>query len=102
MAKIKLNGPFAEITGTMGDFYFRKGKKKGEVILAKRPGKSKKSSKAQRANWDRFSEASDYATLALADPELCAHYEAEARKQDLQPRNVAMADYLKGKNLLSK
>ena len=52
--------------------------------------------------WDRFTEASDDATLALADPEICAHYEAEARKQDLQPRNVAMADYIKGKNLLSK
>ncbi len=102
MAKVKLTGLLVEISGTMGDYYFRKGKKDGEVILAKRPGKSKKPSKAQQDHWDRFSEASDYAALALADPELCAHYEAEARKQDLQPRNVAIADYLKGKNLLSK
>ena len=102
MAKIKLNGPFAEISGTMGDFVFRKGKKEGEVILAKRPRKSKKPSTAQQAQWDRFTVAAAYATLALADPELCAHYEAEAAKQDLQPRNVAMSDYLTGKNLLSK
>jgi hypothetical protein len=101
MTKVKLNSLIAEISGTMGDFYFRKGKKEGEVILAKRPGKSKKPSKAQKAHWDRFSEASDYATAALADPELYAHYEAEARKQDLLPRNVAMSDYLNGKNLLS-
>jgi hypothetical protein len=102
MAKVKLNPPFIEISGAMGDFVFRKGKKEGEAILAKRPKKSKKPSKAQQDHWDRFTEASDYATLALADPEFCAHYEAEARKQDLQPRNVAMSDYLNGKNLLSK
>ena len=69
MAKVKLPGLIVEISGTMGDYYFRKGKKKGEAILAKRPGKSKKPSKAQRAHWDRFTEASDYATLALADPD---------------------------------
>ena len=102
MTKVKLTGLIVEISGTMGDFYFRKGKKEGEVILAKRPGKSNKPSKAQQAHWDRFTEASDYATAALADPELCAYYEARARKQDLLPRNVAMSDYLKGKNLLSK
>jgi hypothetical protein len=41
MAKVKLTGLIVEISGTMGDFYFRKGKKEGEVILAKRPGKPK-------------------------------------------------------------
>lgn len=102
MAKIKLNPLFAELSGTMGDFVFRKGKKEGEVILAMRPGKSKKPSQAQQDQWDRFTAAADYATVALADPELCAYYEAEARKQDLQPRNVAMSDYLNGKNLLSR
>ena len=86
----------------MGDFYFRKGKKDGEVILATRPKKPKKPSKAQRAQWDHLREASAYATAALADPELRAHYEAEARKLDLLPRNVAVQDYFKGKNLLSK
>ena len=102
MAKVKLNPPFIELSGTLGDFVFRKGKKEGEVILAKRPKKSKKPSKAQKAHWDRFTVAAAYATLALADPELCAYYEAEAAKRDLQPRNVAMQDYLNGKNLLSK
>ena len=97
MTKVKLASFIEELSGTMGDFYFRKGKKKGEVILAKRPGKAKKPSKAQQDQWDRFTEASDYATLALADPELCAHYEAKARKLNMQPRNVAMSDYLTGK-----
>jgi hypothetical protein len=102
MAKIKLKAPFTEISGTLGDYVFRKGKKDGEVILAKRPKKSEKPSKAQKAHWDRFTEAADYATAALADPDLCAYYEAKAARLDLQPRNVAMADYLNGKNLLLK
>jgi len=102
MAKVKLNAPFTEISGAMGDYVFKKGKKEGEVILAKRPRKPEKPSKAQKARWDLFTEAADYATAALADPELCAYYEAQAKKQDLQPRNVAMSDYLNGKNLLAK
>jgi hypothetical protein len=102
MAKVKLNSPIAEISGTMGDFVFRKGKKPGEAILARRPRRTKKPSKALQAQWDRFTAASDYATAASADPELAAYYQAEAAKQDLQPRNVAIADYLNGKNLLSK
>jgi len=102
MAKVKLPPFIDEISGKMGDFYFRKGKKDGEVILAKCPTKPKKPSKAQKAQWDRLSEASAYATAALADPELCAYYEAEARKLDLFPRNVAVQDYFKGRNLLSK
>ena len=96
---------FQKITflgGTMGDFVFRKTKKEGEAILATRAAKSRKPSKAQQAQWDRFTEASAYATGARANPEVWAHYEAEARILDLQPRNVAMADYLNGKNLLSK
>jgi hypothetical protein len=36
MAKIKLNSSFAEISGTLGDFVFTKGRKEGEVILAER------------------------------------------------------------------
>ena len=113
MAKVKLKAPFTEISGKMGDFVFKKGKKEGEVILAKRPRKSKKPSKAQQAQWDRFTAVASYATAAfakhpraklsgMADPDLCAYYEAEAAKQDLQPRNVAMSDYLNGKNLLAK
>ena len=102
MAKVKLNGPFAEISGAMGDFVFKKGKKEGEVILAKRPKKSKKPSKAQKAQWDRFAEASAYAREAKTNPEVWAYYEAEARKLNLQTHIVAMTDYLNGKNLLSK
>jgi hypothetical protein len=102
MAKVKLNGPFAEISGSMGDFVFRKGKKEGEAILAKRPKKSTKPSKAQQAQWDRFTEASVYAREAKANPEVWAYYEAEAQKLGLQTHIAAMTGYLNGKNLLSK
>ena len=102
MAKVKLNPLIAAISGKMGDFYFRKSKKKGEVVLAACPKKPKKPSKAQKAHWDQLTEAADYATAALADPELYAYYEAQAAKQHLQPRNVAISDYFKGKNLLAR
>jgi hypothetical protein len=102
MAKVKLVPFIAEISGTMGDFVFKKGKKEGEAILAKRPKKPKKPSKAQQAQWDRFTEASAYAREAKADPEVWAYYEAEAQKLDMQSHILAMTDYLNGKNLLSK
>ena len=71
---------------------------KGKNLLSKKP------CQAQKAHWDRFTEAANYAIAALADPDLCAYYEAEAARcaQNLQPRNVAMADYLNGKSLFSK
>ena len=101
MTKVKLNPLITEISGTMGDFVFRKGKKEGEAVLAKRPDKSKATA-AQRAHWDRFVQASDYAAAAKQDPEVWAHYQAEARRLDLPPRQLAMTDYLNGKNLLSE
>ena len=77
-------------------------KKEGKAGLSRPTKKTKKPSKAQQAEWDRIVEAASYAAAALTDPKLCAYYEAEARKLDMQPRNVAIADFLDGKNLLSK
>ena len=102
MAKVKLNALINEISGTTGDFVFRKTKKKGEAILAIRPKKPRKRSQAQQNQLDRFSEASTYADAAKEDPEVWAHYEAKAKKLDMQPRLVAISDYLNGKNLLAK
>jgi hypothetical protein len=80
----------------------QKNEKAGKARLS-RPRKGiRKPSKAQQAQWDCIIEAAAYAATALADPELCADYEAEAKKLDMQPRHVAIADYLHRKNLLSK
>jgi|GEM_PF-6702220 hypothetical protein len=70
MTKVKLAPFIEELSGTMGDFYFRRTKKKGEAVLAKRPRKPKRPSTAQQAHWDRFTDAAAYATAALANPEL--------------------------------
>ena len=102
MAKVKLSPLIDEISGTTGDFVFRKTKKKGEAILSLRPKKPRKPSQAQKDQWLRFTEASAYAAKAKQDPEVWAHYEAEAERLDIQPRVVAISDYLNGKNLLPK
>ena len=102
MPKGKLYPFIAEISGTLGDVVIKKSKVKGEAIVAKRPKKPRKPSKAQQAPWDRITEAAAYAAAALADPELGAYYEAEAEKLDMQLPNVAIADYLNGKNLITK
>jgi hypothetical protein len=102
MAKVKLKAPFAEISGKWGDFYFRKGKKEGEAVLAVCPRKPRKPSKAQRAQWDRLRTAVAYARAAKKDPEIWAYYQAEAERLGRQPHLLARADYLNGKNLFAK
>lgn len=102
MAKVKLRAPFTEISGKMGNFYFRKTKKEGEAVLALCPGKPKKPSKAQSAQWDRFREAAAYARAAKENPDVWAYYQAEAERMDRQPHLVARTDYLTGKNLLAR
>lgn len=80
----------------------RKNKKAGDARL-QRPRKGfKKPSQAQQEQWDRITEAASYAAAALADPQLGEYYEAEAKELDMQPRHMAMFDYLNGKNLLAK
>ena len=102
MAKAKLDPMFVAISGTMGDFVFRKSKK-GEVIIARRPKKSNaEPSEAQKANRQRFHEAAKYAKAALADPDVRAIYEEMAAKQGTGAYAAARSDYFNGNNLLAK
>ena len=80
----------------------QKNQKVGKARLSKPRKGFKKPSKAQQAQWDHILEAAAYAAAALADLELRTYYEAEAKELDMQPRHVAIADYLNRKNLLSK
>ena len=76
MAKIKLNPLFQEFSGTMGDFVFKKSKKKGEAIVSLRPRKSNaKPSEAQKAQRERIKEANVYVQAAMEDPDMRAFYE---------------------------
>jgi hypothetical protein len=92
---------FAEISGTMGDFVFRKSRN-GETIVSLRPRKSNTPpSDAQQAQRERLKQAHEYARAALADPTLSALYEKLAAKEGKSPYLLAHSDYLNGKDLFS-
>ena len=96
MAKIKLDPMFAGISGTMGDFVFRRSRN-GETIVSMRPRKSNdEPSEAQRAQRERLKHAHAYARAAMADPALCALYEELAAKEGRSPYAMAHSDYLTG------
>ena len=102
MPKVILNLTIKELRGAMQDFVYRTSPS-GKVYLSKRPDMSRvKWSKAQKQSRRRFREASEYAHAALADPQLRAHYEERAATEKRVPYRVALSDYLKGMDLLSK
>ena len=57
-------------------------------------------SKKQKENRQRFKEAVTYAKMAMAEPEVRAHYEKRAAEEGKRPYDLVLSDYLKGKNLL--
>jgi hypothetical protein len=59
-------------------------------------------SKTQWAQRERFALASDYAKAALAEPKVQAAYQKRAKRLHKRPRDLAISDYFKGKNLLLK
>ena len=102
MAKIKLSPVLEEIRGRLGNYVFRR-THTGEVILSKVPDMSKvKWSKAQKAHRQRFKKAVAYARAAMAEPKVRAVYEKMAAKKNKRPFDMAVSDYFKGNDLLSK
>jgi hypothetical protein len=102
MAKVKLNAKIKEIKGMLGDVVFRVSPS-GKIIVSKRPDMSNvKWSKAQKAQRQRFKQAAEYAKTALADPEVRAVYEKRAATEQRLPYRMALSDYFKGIDLLSK
>jgi hypothetical protein len=102
MAKIKLDPLFAAISGTIGDFVFKKSRK-GEAIVARRPKKSNaEPSEAQKAQRERFKLANAYAKAAMADPDVRAFYEERAAEEGQGAFALARIDYFNGEDLLSK
>ena len=59
-------------------------------------------SKAQKAYRKRFKQAIAYAQAAMADPKVSKVYEKRAAKENRQPFRMAVSDYLKGNDLLSR
>ena len=102
MAKVKLNPLIVQVSGTMGNFVFKKSRR-GEAIVASCPRKSKtEPSEAQKAHRERFKQAVAYARAALADPAVRTHYEERAAKEGKGAFAAAQSDYFKGKDLLSR
>jgi hypothetical protein len=100
MAKIKLNPMINGLSGKVGNMIFRR-LANGEVSVSLAPARSQaKPSESQTAHRQRFKQAAAYAKAALADPETRAYYEAAAAGSHKTPYNLALSDYLKGKNPL--
>jgi hypothetical protein len=99
MVKVILNPGLRALSGTMGDWTYRR--MYGKQTLMKTPDMSKvKWSKAQEEHRKRFRKAVFYAKRAMADPTARTHYEKIAKKTGRQPFRLAISDYFKGKDLL--
>ena len=102
MAKVTLSPMVKDIRGKLGDYVLRR-THTGELILSKVPDMSKvKWSKAQKAHRQRFKKAVTYAKAALSEPKVRVVYEKMAAKRQKRPFDMAVSDYFKGNDLLSK
>jgi hypothetical protein len=100
MAKIILNPLIEGMSGKFGNVVFRS--TPGGVVVSKRPARSSvKPSEAQMAQRQRFKEAVAYARQALSDPNLSSLYQQAAAEQKRRPFDVAVSDFLNGRNLLA-
>jgi hypothetical protein len=102
MAKITLNPIVQSAQGKMGNIVFRRSHT-GEMTITKLPDMSRvKWSKAQKEHRQRFKQAVAYARTAMAEPKVRAIYEKTAAKQGKRPFDMAVSDYFKGNDLISK
>jgi len=102
MPRVRLAPFVEEIHGTLNGLVFKRSPK-GNTILTKVPDMSNVEwSQAQEDHRKLMAKANDYAHAAMADPKVRAMYEKRAAKENRQAYRVAVSDYYKGKNLLSK
>ena len=102
MAKVRLHPLFEELRGKIKGMVFRLSHN-GKTSVYMDPDMSRvKWSPAQMAHRERFAAARAYAKAALADPELRTLYTLRSLelKGNNRPHDMAMSDYLHGKNLL--
>jgi hypothetical protein len=104
MAKAQLNPVFELFTGKIGNLVFRRAHT-GKLSVMYRSARSRvKWSPAQKAQRERFREAVIYAKAAMNDPEVRPVYEqmAAEKKNNRRPFDMAVSDYFKGRDLLTK
>jgi hypothetical protein len=98
MAKVKLNPMIEEVRGKFGDMVFRRTRNGGLSLIRRADMSQVKWSSAQKANRQRFREATAYARQALANPQLRATYEQVAAQTGKRPIEAAISDYLRQKH----
>jgi len=102
MAKVTLQPRIVRIQGKLGNTVFRLSST-GEMTITKLPDMSRvKWSEAQKEHRQRFKQAVAYARAARAEPSMGAVYEEMAAKKHKRPFDMAVCDYFKGNDLLSK
>ena len=90
------------IRGKVGDVVFRQSPN-GDIIISKAPDMSAVVwSPAQQEHRQRFKAAIAYAKAAMAHPDVHALYEKRATAGNRRPFQVAVSDYFKGVDLLSR
>jgi hypothetical protein len=68
----------------------------GDVVFTRSP-----TVEAQRAYCLLYKKATAYAKVVLADPKASASYKKRAAKAKKRPRDLAISDFFKGKDLLA-
>jgi hypothetical protein len=105
MAKVSFNPIINWFRGRIGDLVFRRAHN-GKVSVYITPDMRRvKRSTAQKAQNQRFSQASKYASAAIADPDIRPIYVQMAIEQNMNPRrpfDVAQSDFQDGNDLLWK
>ena len=102
MPRVRLKGPVGEIQRTFYDIVFKKSPS-GKTIVSKKPDMSGVEwSEAQWGARKRVALTSDYATAARAEPSVWAAYQKRAKRLHKHPRDLAISDYFKGRNLLKQ
>ena len=93
MAKLLFNPVVQNIRGKIGELVFRLGRY-GPSVGPKAAASSRPPTPAQLTVRQRFKLAAVYAATVMADPAMLASYEPLANARNLDPRILAMADYL--------
>ncbi|MBT1703239.1 hypothetical protein [Chryseosolibacter indicus] len=94
MATIRLNPMVKEMRGKLGGIMFRK--VNGTTILSVKPSTPKKQSEQQKANRDKFKEATVYAKFITKDPQKKAYYQQKAKKLKVSNAyTAAITEYMR-------
>jgi hypothetical protein len=102
MAKVTLPSWITGIKGRVGDVVFRVSQS-GDTYVTRTPDMSAVEwSPAQAEHRQRFKAAIAYAKAAMADPDARAVYEKQAAVENRRPFQMAVSDYFKGNDLLSR